>query len=162
MLGYNLNSSSHELYIEYQKKLNEAKDKDEIHFGYMIISDPQFIQTYHGSFQEGWKYLKKSMEIPPTLLIDNFIDKSHNHITLKCPSYKIREKKKIHCFLCPDELSNKITKTIKFLEIKCSCNKMYTHIQCGNDFIIKNAMCPYCKQYYDVNQYCSSLRSILT
>ena len=51
MLGYDLNSSSDELYQEYQKKLIEAKDKDEIHFGYMIISDPQFIQTFQGRFQ---------------------------------------------------------------------------------------------------------------
>ena len=162
MLGYDLNSSSDELYQEYQKKLIKAKDKDEIHFGYMIISDPQFIQTFQGKFQEGWKYLKKSMEIPPTILIDKCIDKYNTHISIKQPLYHKRKKKKIHCFLCPDELCTNLCEKIKILEIKCSCQKMYTHIECGNTFIIKNAMCSQCKEYYDVNQYCSSLRSILT
>lgn len=162
MLGYNLNCSSDELYQEYQRKLLEAKDEDEIHFGYMIISDPQFIQSFQGTFQEGWKYLKNSMEIPPNLLINNCIDNSTKHISLRHPTYTIRKKRKIHCFLCPKELSNNLCDKIKFLEIKCSCKKMYTHIDCGNDFIIKNGMCTQCKQYYDVNQYCSSLRSILT
>lgn len=161
MLGYNLNDSSKELYEEYQRKLQYANDKDEVDFGYMIISDPQFLQSFKGKYQEGWKYLKNSMEIPPTLLIDNFIGKSNCHICIEPPSYKLREKKKIHCYLCPEQLSRSMNEKIKFLKIKCSCNTMYTHIKCGNDFIIKNGMCDVCKQYYDVNQYCSSLASTL-
>ena len=162
MLGYDLSCSSDELYTEYQRKLLQAADKDEIHFGYMLISDPQFIQTFQGSFQEGWKYLKKSMKIPPTILLESCIDTCKNHLSLQLPTYKKRKKKQIHCFLCPEHLCDSMCDKIKFLEIKCSCKKMYTHINCGNNFIINNALCTQCKQYYDVNQYCSSLRSILT
>lgn len=161
MLGYNLDNSSHELYEEYKKKLKNSEDKDEVHFGYMIISDPQFIQSVKGSYQEGWKYLKKSMEIVPDLLIDQCILASDKHITLETPIYKLRAKSKISCYLCPKQLGKNMVEKIKFLQIKCSCNTMYTHIQCGNDFIIKNAMCDICKEYYDVNQYCESLRSTL-
>lgn len=161
MLKYNFNDSNLNLYRNYLKNIDGNDNKD-IDLEYMIISDPQFLTCIKNNCVESWKYLKKSMKIPPTLLIDSFISKTNKHIDLIQPTYQRRKKNKIHCYFCPEKLCDNMEDKIKFLEIKCSCNKIYTHIKCGNDFILKNAQCDVCKEYYDVNQYCSSLRSILT
>ena len=50
--------------ISHQGLIAEIEDKDEIHLGYMIVSDPQFIKTFQGGYQEGWKYLKTKITLP--------------------------------------------------------------------------------------------------
>jgi len=162
MLGFNLEDSSDVLYNQYKEKLRvlDPKYHDEVHFGYFLVSDPQFAKTIKSNIKEGWKYLEKSMKIPPTILINNYIHGASN-IDIKRPHYKEKKSGKLHCYLCEDALAESVIDKIKFMEIKCNCNTMVVHTSCANDFIMKYSQCDICKKYYDVNQHCSSLRDIL-
>jgi len=73
MLGYDLNTSCEQIYNQYQLKRSQTKKTyhDEIDLGYMVVSDPLFISTYHNNTVQAWQYLKKSMVCPPKLLIDH-------------------------------------------------------------------------------------------
>ena len=162
MLGYDLKQSSDVLYTQYKEKLKvlDPKYHDEVHFGYFLVSDPQFSKTIEANTKEGWKYLDKSMKIPPTILINNYI---HNakHIELKSPMYQEQKPGKLHCYLCEDALATNILQKTKFMKIKCNCNSMIVHINCANKFIMKYSSCDLCKKYYDITPHCSSLRDIL-
>ena len=162
MLGYNLNSSSRDIYNQYTQKIStcDQKYKDEINFGYMIISDPQVIKVYQSKLKEGWKYLDKYMKISPTILINNYVHDSKS-IELKKPVYEKKKPGILHCYLCDSSLAESVLQKIKFMSIKCNCNMMYCHTKCGNKFIMKYSNCDVCKKYYDINQHCSSLRAIL-
>lgn len=162
MLGYNLNSSSEEIYNQYIQKITscDKKYKDEINFGYIIVSDPQVIKAYQAKVQEGWKHLEKCMKIPPTILINNFVNESKN-LELVRPVHKHKKAGVLHCYLCEVPLTDNILHKIKFMEIRCNCNNMFSHTKCGNDFIMKYTKCDVCKKYYDITPHCSSLRAIL-
>lgn len=138
----------------------DKKYEDEIGFGYMIVSDPQFIKTYQSNIREGWKFLDKSMKIPPTILINNYLQDS-TCIEIKRPIYPKCKKEVLHCYLCEDKVADSVQEKIKFMEIKCDCTIMYSHTKCANNFILKYSMCDVCKKYYDIIPHCSTLRSIL-
>lgn len=163
MFQYNLDTSCKELHRQYEnirKKCNE-KYHDEVDLGYMILSDPLFISTYKNGSKEAWKYLSKSMEFPPNIMINNYVAKSKKEIVLIKPHFKRPKQQKIKCFLCDETLADSMCSKVKYMEIKCNCVRMYTHNNCGDDFIMKNSSCEMCKEYYGVNQHCSALRSTL-
>lgn len=162
MLGYNLNTSSEEIYNEHERKLKicNKKYKDEMTLGYLIISDPIVINAYQKNTKEGWRFLQKCMKIPPNILINNYMDSSES-MTLKRPVYNVKKQGKLHCYLCDNQLADSMLQTIKFMAIECDCQTMFCHTKCGNDFIMKYSSCDVCKKYYDVKPHCSSLRAIL-
>ena len=162
MLGYNLNQSSDVLYNQYKQKLKvlDKKYHDEVHFGYFLVSDPQFSKSIEANTKEGWKYLDNSMKIPPTILINNFINDAKS-IELKKPKYKEKKVCKLHCYLCENALANSVVQKIKFMKIRCNCNTMVVHMNCANNFIMEYSSCDLCKTYYDITPHCSTLRDIL-
>ena len=162
MLGFDFKASADVIHKQYRDKLDRMDKKyhDEIHLGYILVSDPQFVKSVESNLKEGWKYLDKSMKISPTIVINNYIDGADS-IEIQRPHYAHRKAGKLHCYLCEKALAESVVQKIKFMEIKCNCNDMYVHSKCADNFIMKYSMCDVCKKYYDITPHCSSLRDIL-
>lgn len=119
----------------------------ELHVLYDWVTDGAFQAALREPRTENWKYCKESMPTPPFMYIDKQLETSLAGplLEVKYPEVKgIRPS----CRLCEEALAGNVEEKVKHVVITCSCGRMYCHKKCADDYLLKEAQCYICKNYY--------------
>ena len=161
MWGFKPLGSSDDL-ICHRKKLEgklPVKYHEDLNCVYKWVSDKNFQNALKVNTLEQWKYCKNVMSDPPDMYIDKQIEKAGNILFTE---NKIEYNHKVctpECRICKEKLSDNVDSKLQYCILSCPCGRMYCHLKCADQYLLKTPSCFVCKQYLIYDKKNSTLRS---
>lgn len=163
MLGYSSKQSALDL-LNHHNALKErvsTKYHKEIECVYNWVKDRHFMTAMDANTKESWDWCLRSMINPPVKVLNKYSSEAKEHVLIESQIKKMTPVKPPSCRICNKILANNVYEKVKFSMVICKCDKMWCHNSCADNYVLKNAQCTLCKDWFILSPYCSNLLSTL-